>query len=76
MNFYNKNDVQNIESYTFDFIELDENDHVFTITLNRPDKKNALHPQMMNEIAFVSPYMIGFKDPFRGICCIPIFYTR
>ena len=56
MNFYNKEDVENIESYKFDFIELDENDHVFTITLNRPEKKNALHPQMMNEIAFAMHY--------------------
>lgn len=56
MNFYKEKDIQNIKSYKFDFIELDENDHVFTITLNRPKKKNALHPQMMNEIAFAMHY--------------------
>ena len=56
MNFYKEKDIQNIKSYKFDFIELDETDHVFTVTLNRPKKKNALHPQMINEIAFAFQY--------------------
>ena len=56
MNFYNKKDIQNIKSYRFDFIEISEEDRVFTITLNRPKKKNALHPQMTNEIAFAMHY--------------------
>ena len=57
MNYFNENDIKNIKSYKFDFIELDENDHVFSITLNRPNKKNALHPQMINEIAFAFQYV-------------------
>ena len=56
MNFYNNKDIQDIKSYKFDFIELNENDHVFTIILNRPKKKNALHPHMINEIAFAMHY--------------------
>ena len=56
MNYFNETDIQNIKSYKFDFIELDETDFVFTVTLNRPKKKNALHPQMINEIAFAFQY--------------------
>jgi enoyl-CoA hydratase/carnithine racemase len=41
---------------TFAFLEVEERDHVLTITLNRPDKKNALHPVMANEIAFAMAY--------------------
>lgn len=32
------------------------NDHVLTITLNRPEKKNALHPPMLDELAFALAY--------------------
>ena len=58
MNYFNEIDIQNIKSYKFDFIELDETDFVFTVTLNRPKKKNALHPQMINEIAFAFQYAL------------------
>lgn len=39
MNYFNEIDIQNIKSYKFDFIELDETDFVFTVTLNRPKKE-------------------------------------
>ena len=33
-----------------------------TLTLNRPAKKNALHPQMVNEIAFALSHAHHNKD--------------
>jgi enoyl-CoA hydratase/carnithine racemase len=57
MKYFNENDVKNIKSYDFDFIEFEESNHVFTLTLNRPKKKNALNPQMINEIAFAFQYV-------------------
>ena len=57
MKYFNENDVKNIKSYNFDFIEFEESNHVFTLTLNRPKKKNALNPQMINEIAFAFQYV-------------------
>ena len=66
MNYFNEIDIQNIKSYKFDFIELDEIDFVFSVTLNRPKKKNALHPQMINEIAFAFQYAF-YNDNIRAV---------
>ena len=56
MNNYNNNQVENLSNFHFSFLNLEENNNVFKITLNRPNKKNALHPQMVNEIAFAMHY--------------------
>lgn len=56
MNNYKKNQLENFSSFHFSFINVEEMNNVFKITLNRPDKKNALHPQMINEIAFAMHY--------------------
>ncbi len=45
-----------IKSYNFHFIIYKIKNHILTITLNRTDKKNALHPQMINEIALIMEY--------------------
>ncbi len=56
MNYFEDNDIKNIKSFNFDFINWYEKKYVLTIVLNRPKKKNALHPQMINEIAFAFQY--------------------
>jgi len=66
MKYFNENDVKNIKSYNFDFIEFEESNHVFTLTLDRPKKKNALNPQMINEIAFAFQY-VSTKDSIRAL---------
>ncbi len=56
MNLYTKEQTASIHQETFHFLIVEEADHVLTLTLNRADKKNALHPQMVNEIAFALQY--------------------
>ncbi len=56
MNHYTKAQTANIHNETFAFIEVSETDHVLNITLDREAKKNALHPQMVNELAFAMQY--------------------
>ncbi|MEM7368504.1 MAG: enoyl-CoA hydratase-related protein [Bacteroidota bacterium] len=56
MHLYSQDQVAGIHSETFAFLEVQENDHVLTITLDRARKKNALHPQMVNELAFALHY--------------------
>lgn len=56
MNHYSVAQIKSINSQIFAFIEIKEEDKVLTITLNRANKKNALHPQMVNEIAYAMHY--------------------
>ena len=61
MNYFEENSTQSLDQ-TWAFIKCDLVDHVMTITLNRPAKKNALHPQMVNEIAFALSHAHHNKD--------------
>ena len=36
--------------------------HALTLTLNRPEKKNALHPALLNELAFALTYAHDASD--------------
>jgi enoyl-CoA hydratase/carnithine racemase len=40
----------------FNFIEVEEHGHLFKIILNRPDKRNAFTPTMVNELAYALSY--------------------
>jgi len=46
----------NFRKQHFAFLEIEEADNVLSITLDRANKKNALHPQMVNEIAYAFQY--------------------
>jgi len=39
-------------SHTFAHLRVEAKDHVLTLTLNRPEKKNALNPVLLGELAF------------------------
>ena len=45
-----------IENLTFQTTTIDVSEHILTITLNRPEKKNALNNVMMNEINYALAY--------------------
>ena len=52
-----------IEKLTFQATEIDFSNHILTITLNRPEKKNALNNVMMNEIN----YALAYAKQERGV---------
>ena len=61
MNLYTKEQISDFKNQHFAFLEIEEAENVLTVTLDRAAKKNALHPQMVNEIAFVLQlYSMGF----------------
>ncbi len=56
MLIYTKEQTENFKNETFAYIIAEEHDHVLAITLNRPEKKNAMNPVMFNEITFALNY--------------------
>ena len=57
MNNYTSKQLLNFWDNNFHFLIVEEREEVFYLTLNRSNKKNALHPQMQNEIAFCFDYV-------------------
>ena len=53
---YSKEETGNFSAQSFAHLVVDEKDNILTITLNRPEKKNALNPVMINEIAYSLSY--------------------
>ena len=45
-----------IENLTFEATKVNVSNNVLTITLNRPEKKNAMNNVMMNEINYALAY--------------------
>ncbi len=62
MNYYKKERLTDIKAEKFAFIKCDISDHVLTITLDREEKKNAIHPHMVNELAFTMNYAHNEKS--------------
>lgn len=49
---YTKEQCQKLNEQHFAFLKVGREDHVLNITLNRPQKRNALNPTMVHELAF------------------------
>ncbi len=56
MNLYTTEQLAQINEHKFAFVEWALSDHLLSMTLNRAHKKNALHPQMVKEIAYLMQY--------------------
>lgn len=63
---YTEEQIQNFHNQTFEFLEVTFENHVLTITLNRPEKKNAMHPVMMAELA----YCAAFAHYEKEVWCV------
>lgn len=61
MQFFDKIDATTFHNQNFAFLLVEESDHTLTITLNRAEKRNALHPQMVNELAYAFQYAHSSK---------------
>ncbi|MEM1121816.1 MAG: enoyl-CoA hydratase-related protein [Bacteroidota bacterium] len=56
MNLYTKEQVATLNKQNFAYLEVEEQDNILTLTLDRANKKNALHPQLVNELAYSLQY--------------------
>ena len=66
MGYFKLEDIKKINTLKFHFIQWNEKNHVLTVFLDRSNKKNALHPKMINEIAFVFQYA-SYNDNVRAL---------
>ncbi|MEM9821355.1 MAG: enoyl-CoA hydratase-related protein [Bacteroidota bacterium] len=62
MQYFETIETKAIQGQTFAFLLVEEADHVLTVTLNRAEKRNAIHPQMTNELAYTFQYAHSNKD--------------
>ncbi|WP_019988993.1 enoyl-CoA hydratase/isomerase family protein [Rudanella lutea] len=53
---YTAGQVAHFNKISFRYLLTSVDDHVLTIRLNRPEKKNALSPLLLNELAFALAY--------------------
>lgn len=50
------NETLNLESYRFEALQWQVDKHVLELTLNRPEKKNAMNMAMVNELIYALDY--------------------
>lgn len=62
MTAYTLEQVKDLSKENFVYLLVEEKEHVLTLTLNRPAKKNAMNPQFMREIVFALNHAKYNKD--------------
>lgn len=53
---YTQEQISNFSDQGFAYLLVEEKENVLTITLNRPDKRNAFHMPLANELAYALAY--------------------
>ncbi len=53
---YSQQDISNFSEQSFAYLIVEEKENVLSITLNRPDKRNAFHMPLANELAYALAY--------------------
>ena len=53
---YTQEQISNFSEQSFAYVIVEEKENVLTITLNRPDKRNAFHMPLANELAYALAY--------------------
>jgi enoyl-CoA hydratase/carnithine racemase len=53
---YNSDQIAAFHHQTFAHLIIEEKNHLLTITLNRPEKKNAMNPVLFGELAYTLKY--------------------
>jgi enoyl-CoA hydratase/carnithine racemase len=66
--FYTKSDIQKFPAVEFLLIKTQQEGNLFTITLNRAEKRNAFTPTMLQELAFA----LAFAHQTEDIWCVLI----
>ena len=60
--YYSLEQTANIHQENFAYLLLNEEDHVLTITLNRPKQRNAMNEVVLRELAFAISYAKYHKN--------------
>jgi enoyl-CoA hydratase/carnithine racemase len=63
---FSKEQVAQLSTYQFAYLKVERFGHLLNIRLNRPEKKNALNPVMVNELAFA----LAYAHHTREVWCV------
>jgi enoyl-CoA hydratase/carnithine racemase len=59
---YTSDQLNEFKTHTFAHLLVEDSNHLLTLTLNRPEKKNALNPVLFRELAFALNYARQTRD--------------